>query len=811
MADSDASARMTSIPAGASEIGRSYKSAWTDPPPAADDDPLLGTTLSRTYRIIGILGEGGMGRVYEAWHTRIKKKRYAIKVLHPEYARSPEVLSRFQREAEAAACIEHPNAVGVYDVALTPQGWPYLVCDFLEGVDFSEHLKEQGPLRPSTAKHIALQVCDALVEAHECGVVHRDLKPQNVFLVGDFSSGVPEFPSAKVLDFGLSRFLGAGDSELTKTGVIMGTPSYMAPEQARGERVDHRCDVYGVGAILYATLTGRPPFKTETPQATVLAVMNRDPPRPTTLNPDIPVTLELVVQKAMAKDPDQRYQTMRDLRAAIAELSLSSDSSRTESDPFGAAQTRMLAPGAFEDHNLAIQSARLNFVLYGLLCTLLCFTAVATAVAGAITLIAGKWPLTRMETVLTLLIVIGTLLTPTLLLVRRLRKTVWSNTARVVSVLKGMQATVTIGMFAYGTCALAWLFIDDVAIHFVDLRSLSGSGLHWPGTSIVLLVASLMAAAAMWLKTTLRAPGSWVEAATGRVRRLRRFVAGPLLSFAGVTWTAAALVLGTAWRHSAQSRDTETTEVTPAPTPTPDVSTSPTQTAAAAPSPSEQSPPKQPEPTITEPAELAPKEALQAAMAQGSDDLDKLLKKYPRDPDVLRAVAFEQASRASGLNDSLATLRRLFELAPQTVNESDLQSMILQMTRSRSAQDEAFAVLGSDMGQVGADLLYKIALTRPKQKDQALATLAKPETRKQFSPALEIAYDLRYEKSCKARVPLLARAKQLGDERAVRVLKLLGTPVSKCAKKPCKPTCPTEAPQFIAAAEAIAKRLQRSE
>ncbi len=812
MADSDASTRMTSAPASAGEIGRSFKSAWTDPPPPTDDDPLLGMTLSRTYRITGILGEGGMGRVYEAWHTRIKQKRYAIKVLHPEYARSPEVLSRFQREAEAAASVSHPNAVGVYDVALTPQGWPYLVCDFLEGVDFSEHLKDHAPLRPSTAKHIALQVCDALIEAHACGVVHRDLKPQNVFLVGDFKDGVPEFPVAKVLDFGLSRFLGSGDSELTKTGVIMGTPSYMAPEQARGERVDHRCDVYGVGAIVYASLTGRPPFKTETPQATVLAVMNEEPPRPTALNPDIPVALELVIQKAMAKDPEQRYQTMQDLQSAIAELSLGTQAMGADNDPLGAAQTRMLAPTSAEDHNLAVKSARLNFVLYGLLATTLCFTAIATAIAGAITLIAGHWPLTRMETVLTLLIIIGTLLTPTLLLVRRLRKTVWSNTARVVSMLKTIRAAATTGMFAYGTCALIWLFIDDVAVHFVDLPGIAGGGLHWPGTSIVLLGAAVMAAATVWLRTTLRTPGAWVDAASGAKRRFRRFITGPVLTTVGVAWTLAALVLGTAWRHHDRTRSAPVTTLrVPVPsTETP--SPSPAKEEVAEATDDGDAPTEQPaDEAPTETAELAPKESLQAAMAQGLDALLPLLEKYPRDPEVLRAVAYSQASRASGMNDSLKTLERLFALAPQIVNDADLQRMVMQMTRSRGASSGAFDLLGNHMGAVGADILYKLALTRPKQKDQALKTLAKPKVREHFSPALQIAYDLRYEKSCKARLPLLPRAKQMGDERAVRVLKLLATPLSKCAKKPCKPTCPQEATTFLATAEAIGKRLQLSQ
>src|SRR5690606_1281207 len=290
---------------------------WAGLPTGEEADVLLGRSLNDTYVIEAALGEGGMGRIYRARHTRIPQKLFAIKVLRPELARNPGVQARFQREAETAACISHPNVVGVYDVGRTLDGWSYLVCEFLEGADLAAYIEQKGRLDTATAVHIALQVCDALTAAHERNVVHRDLKPHNVFLLADGTGEVPERPTIKVLDFGLSRFLDTSDAQLTRTGVIMGTPAYMAPEQARAERGDHRVDIYGLGTVLYATLTGQAPFKEDNLHATVLAVMTGDPERPRTLNPDIPEALELVIQRAMAKDAKDRYATMAELRAAL--------------------------------------------------------------------------------------------------------------------------------------------------------------------------------------------------------------------------------------------------------------------------------------------------------------------------------------------------------------------------------------------------------------------------------------------------------------------------------------------------------------
>jgi serine/threonine-protein kinase len=806
--------------ASAQKASRGFASAWTDPPPAsAEEDPLIGATLSRTYHVTRVLGEGGMGRVYEAWHTRIKKKRYAVKVLHPEFARSSDVLGRFQREAEAAACLSHPNAVGVYDVALTPQGWPYLVCEYLEGVDLSEHLRQHGPLSPATARHIALQVCDALVEAHALGVIHRDLKPQNVYLLGQYSEGVPAEPNAKVLDFGLSRFLDGGDSELTKTGVIMGTPSYMAPEQARGERVDHRCDVYGVGALLYTAVTGRPPFKTETPQATILAVMNEEPPRPRSLKPQLPVALEFLIQRAMAKDPSQRYPDMKSLRAALYELDMGGRSPGTGSpDPSAGL-------GSFGARGSEMKSARLNFLLYGALSLLTLFAGFSTALVGGVVLGAGRWPFSRLETTLALLVVVGTLLTPSLLLIRKLRKSVWDNTARVFAVLQQMREAVTLALFAYGVGALSWLFLDNVLVHFVDMPQLaSTSGLRWPGTPLVLLAAAIWLSAGSLLRTQLAQPGAWIDRAKDDgARRWRRFFAGPCLTVFSALGVSAFVVFGALWRSDAfaDRRAGAPVEISPAP---PDV-TSPEATAGRVVSsaPSAELPTLPPEPTVppqqaivapnSQDLALATPEELSAAISQGEEALSVLQTRYPNDPKVLRATAMAYASKSAGLLTAARVLRQLFSVSPQSVNDTDLQYLVQQMARTRGhASQEAFKLMATHMGSVGPDLLYKLSLSNSEQREQALAELARPETRRRFSAALSIAYELQFAESCSARLPLLQRAEQLGDDRAVRVLTSLSAERAKgCGPKKnqaCKATCAAEARAFQKSAEVISARLR---
>ena len=275
------------------------------------EDPLINKVIGDTYQVVRVVGEGGMGKVYEAKHLRLRERRFALKVLHPELASKPEIVQRFQREAETASGLDHPNVVSVFDVHRMPDGTPYLVGEFLDGEELGARLKRLGKLEVTQAVVIARQVCRALSAAHARGIVHRDMKPENVFLTE--RDGLPV---AKILDFGISK-AGHRDTHLTRTGVIMGTPSYMAPEQARGEKVDLRADVYAVGALLYHLLTGRPPFESDDPGAVLTRVLTEEPARPRSLEPSIPEAVELVIQRAMAKHAADRYQSMAELDSAL--------------------------------------------------------------------------------------------------------------------------------------------------------------------------------------------------------------------------------------------------------------------------------------------------------------------------------------------------------------------------------------------------------------------------------------------------------------------------------------------------------------
>ncbi len=284
-----------------------------------DADPLIGATLNGTYQIIRTIGEGGMGKVYEAKHLRLSRRRFAVKVLHAEYARSGDVLSRFQREAEAAACIAHSHVLEVFDVSRTDDGRPFIVGEYLEGEDFHDYLDRVGRLDVPTTVAVARQICGALRAAHEAGVVHRDMKPENVFVLKNRAlMGRSGAPFVKVLDFGISKVKGTGETNLTRTGMIMGTPNYMAPEQARGEKVDHRVDVYALGNIIYRMITGKRAFEGTDPGSIITAVLNDEPVRPRALESSIPESFEVVVQRAMAKDARDRYQSMEELDRALA-------------------------------------------------------------------------------------------------------------------------------------------------------------------------------------------------------------------------------------------------------------------------------------------------------------------------------------------------------------------------------------------------------------------------------------------------------------------------------------------------------------
>ncbi|MBK6534517.1 MAG: serine/threonine protein kinase, partial [Deltaproteobacteria bacterium] len=291
----------------------------TRPAPALSDaerlltearDPLLGQLIQDRYLVVRKLGEGGMGRVYEAEHTLVKR-RMAIKCLHAQYASNSDVLGRFLREAQAAGSIGNEHIVDVIDMGRMADGAPFMALEFLDGRDLADVLKEFGQLPIGRAVRVMRQVCDAVGAAHERGIVHRDLKPENVFLIARGAN--PDF--VKVLDFGIAKFLsGESGGGRTGTGVMVGTPEYMSPEQIEDTKnVDHRSDLYALGVILYTALAGRPPFRTESIAKLAYEVCTLPPPPIRDARPDLPPALAAVIEQLLAKTPDARIQSAREV------------------------------------------------------------------------------------------------------------------------------------------------------------------------------------------------------------------------------------------------------------------------------------------------------------------------------------------------------------------------------------------------------------------------------------------------------------------------------------------------------------------
>ena len=287
--------------------------------------PEVGDVLSQKYELLRLLGQGGMGAVFEARHALIGK-RLAVKFLHPQLAEEPELVARFSREAQAAAAIGHRSIIDITDIGTAEDGSVYLVMEYLEGRDFNELIEgNRGTLQVDQVAYVAAQTLSALAAAHDAGIVHRDLKPHNIFLVATGQA----LPDIKLLDFGISKMTHSGNPEerLTKTGTMMGTPYYMAPEQAKGARdIDHRVDIYAMGVIMYEALSGTVPFTAENTLALVYEILTSDFVPLRVHRPDLPMQIEEIVRKAMDRNVDGRFATAEEMLQAV--LPFMSDSAR---------------------------------------------------------------------------------------------------------------------------------------------------------------------------------------------------------------------------------------------------------------------------------------------------------------------------------------------------------------------------------------------------------------------------------------------------------------------------------------------------
>lgn len=269
------------------------------------------------YRLEVPIGEGGMNQVWLAWDAPLRR-HVALKILRPDSAPRFRAVERFEREARAASTLANPHTIRIFDFGASDDGIYYIAMEHLRGADLAALVSDHGPMPLARVIHFAAQACASLSEAHDAGIVHRDVKPQNLFVthVGD------DHDFLKLLDFGIAQVLEVESAEhLTQTGTLAGTPAFMAPEVCRGGRADARSDLYALGATMYFLLAGSPPFDGASPGQVLAAHMLQTPERPSVRRGEpIPEALEQVVLRCLAKDPQERFQTARDLGAALAQL-----------------------------------------------------------------------------------------------------------------------------------------------------------------------------------------------------------------------------------------------------------------------------------------------------------------------------------------------------------------------------------------------------------------------------------------------------------------------------------------------------------
>ena len=314
--------RQTSVldPPDAQIVGaRGFSSGLDSVGGPTHNGPAMEGAVIGTYRVTRKLGEGGMGAVYAGEHSLLGRKA-AIKVLLPALSQNQDIVNRFFNEARAATAIQDPGIVQIFDFGYHTDGSAFIVMEFLEGEPLDGRLKRLGRLAVPDALRILRQVSSSLAAAHARGIVHRDLKPENIYLVVDREVAGGERP--KILDFGIAKLTGdTGSKVKTQTTAIMGTPMYMSPEQCRGAGgVDHRSDVYALGCVLYHLLVGRTPFDGEGIGEIIASHLREPAPLPSASVPGIPPEVDQVVQRCMAKSPDQRYQSASELADALGWL-----------------------------------------------------------------------------------------------------------------------------------------------------------------------------------------------------------------------------------------------------------------------------------------------------------------------------------------------------------------------------------------------------------------------------------------------------------------------------------------------------------
>jgi serine/threonine-protein kinase len=286
-------------------------------PDSADEVLPLGSLVGGRYRLEGSLGSGGMGTVYSASSVS-DGRRLALKIIRREHTEDSTMVARFQREGRLISTIRHPNIVEVFELDEADGSW-FIAMELLEGMNLGTAMASKGTYDPGEALPVLLGILDALAVAHAQQIVHRDIRPENVFLV----ARADRAPHVKVLDFGVAKVVGlSAQEQLTRSGMVLGTPEFMAPEQAVGTSVDHRSDLYSVGCVGYAMLCGRPPFVDNWPLRVIMKQAFEPHVPPSRLRPDLPAAaaVDKFMGRALEKKPADRYQSATEMRADLATL-----------------------------------------------------------------------------------------------------------------------------------------------------------------------------------------------------------------------------------------------------------------------------------------------------------------------------------------------------------------------------------------------------------------------------------------------------------------------------------------------------------
>lgn len=339
---------------------------------------LEGSIVADRYHILKKLGEGGMGRVYLAEHVKMGRKS-ALKVLHPGMVKDLDAITRFNREAANASRISHPNVAAIYDFGETSDGLVYLAMEFVDGESLASVIEKNGPLPPKRAAEIVRQTADALAVAHEVGLVHRDLKPDNILLVPTREGG----DLVKVVDFGIAKAANEQTQKVTKTGHVIGTPDYMSPEQFAGDVLDGRSDIYSLGLVAFNMLTGRLPFPSDSARESLIMRLTDAPMTLRRVSPDVdwPDDVQAVIEKALARDPARRYQTASEFGQAF-HLAVSRMPDTTALPP-SPSESLVVPPTRISRHSGATAPNEDRYVsTVGLLATLVVTLTLATVVAN---------------------------------------------------------------------------------------------------------------------------------------------------------------------------------------------------------------------------------------------------------------------------------------------------------------------------------------------------------------------------------------------------------------------------------------------